>query len=97
MKLDIVRRDFAKIGDAYFETEDLRSRGTSFDRKWSAFCVFVPGDPDALKPLLKGQLVVHRDVDVVPATDGIWLVAGHHRLVKAIDAIGHEIGQLHPA
>ncbi len=97
MKLDIVRRDFAKVGEAYFETDDLRSRGQSFDRKWSAFCAFVPGDPDALKPLLKGQLAGHRDVDVVPAAAGVWLVAGHHWLTKAIPAIGHEIGQLHPA
>ncbi|MFC5068888.1 hypothetical protein [Flaviflagellibacter deserti] len=97
MKLDIVRRDFAKIGEAWFEVEDLRGQGKTFDRKWSAFCALVPGDPNALAPLLKGQLAAHRDVDVVPSSTGVWLVAGHHWLLKAIQAIGHEIGQLHPA
>jgi hypothetical protein len=96
VKLNIVRRDFAKVGETYFEVEDLRAKGQPIERTWSSFGAFVPGDPDALKPLLKGQLSGHRDVDVVPASNGVWLLAGHHWLVKAIAAMGHEIAQIHP-
>lgn len=62
MKLEIVRRDFAKIDDKWFELEDLNKRGLTADRAWSSFRAFFrAGEPEILAANVRKH--------VTPATD----------------------------
>lgn len=97
MKLEIVRRQITKIGNDWFEVEELKRQGKTIERSWSSFAVFVPGHPDTLRLTLKAQLSSLPHIDISATPDGVWLLASHFDLAKAIPMIGHEIGQLHPA
>src|ERR1700681_3630028 len=82
VKFDIVRRQFAKVDDKWVEANDLQHRGSTAERTWSSFCVFIPAkQPDALTSTLRAQ-VSARHVDVVPSLSegGIWLMGAYYQL-----------------
>lgn len=86
MNFQIVRRQFAKVDDAWFELEDLQQRGISAERSWSSLCVFVPAEnPDAKARALKAQ-VSPPHIDIVPSATagGVWVMGAHYKLESVL-------------
>lgn len=82
LKLNIVRRQFAKVDDKWIEIEDLRQRDLTAERTWSSFCLFIPTEqPDAVATTLRIQ-TTPRHVDIVPSLSGggVWLMGAHYQL-----------------
>lgn len=82
MKLDIVRRQFAKINNKWIEIEDLRRQSLAVERTWSSFCVLIPTDKtEAFTATLRTQ-VPQSHVDLVPspAAGGTWLMGPYYQL-----------------
>lgn len=86
VKLEIVKRQFAKVDETWCEIEDLRNRGLAVDRSWSSFCVLIPGDDlDALAASLRNRFSAQQ-IDVVPSTaaKGVWVMGAHYQLEVAL-------------
>lgn len=86
MNFQIVRRQFAKVDDAWFELEDLQQRGITAERSWSSFCVFVPAkNPDTKALALKEQVSLHH-IDIVPSATagGVWVMGAHYKLESVL-------------
>ena len=71
VKLDVVRRRFAKIDDQWGEVEDLRRRELSYERSGSSFCIFFPaGKADLLASLRQRAPRSHVQTVSSPSQEG---------------------------
>jgi hypothetical protein len=86
VKLEIVRRHFAKIDDKWFELEDLNKRGLTADRAWSSFCAFFrAGDPEVLAANMRKHVTPpHIDIVVSPTDSGVWVLGAYYHLEAAL-------------
>ncbi|HRN83225.1 MAG TPA: hypothetical protein PK857_00275 [Hyphomicrobium sp.] len=86
MNFQIVRRQFAKVDDAWFELEDLQQRGISADRSWSSFCVFVPAENPDAKALTLKELASPPHIDIIPSVTagGVWVMGPHYKLESVV-------------
>lgn len=99
VKLQIVRRHFAKIGDKWAELEDLRKRGLAVERTWSSFCAFFRADdPEALAANMRKHVTPpHIDIVVSPTDKGVWVMGAHYYLESALLRLAMLPGDLEAA
>jgi hypothetical protein len=86
VNFQIIRRQFAKIDDAWFELEDLQQRGVTAERSWSSFCALVPAEnPDAMAVVLKTQ-VSQPHIDIIPSVTagGVWVAGAYYKLESVL-------------
>lgn len=77
----IVRRHFAKVDDKWCEVEDLQTRGVTFDRTWSSFCVFFASSEEGrLKELCARTTRARVDVVSCPSLGGLWVMGAYYEL-----------------
>lgn len=89
MKLEIVRRQFTKVNDAWVELEDLERRGLTANRSWSSFCAFIQSDnPEELATTLRKQ-VSPPHIDIVPSVTagGVWVMGAHYQLEAVLQRL----------
>lgn len=86
MKLEIVRRHFAKIDDKWVELEDLNKRGLTAERAWSSFCAFFRTDaPEALAANMRKHVTPpHIDIVVSPTDKGVWILGAYYYLESTL-------------
>jgi hypothetical protein len=94
VRLDVVRRQFAKIDDQWGEVEDLRRRGLPFERSWSSFCIFFPaGKGDLLASLRQRTPRSHVQTVSSPSQEGIWVFGAYYHLEMLLVAHAGAPGQ----
>jgi hypothetical protein len=82
VKLDIVRRQFAKVEGGWLDLEDMHKRGLTGERSWSSFCAFFGAeDPEALATNMREQVSPpHIDIVASQTAGGVWVLGAYYYL-----------------